>query len=303
LLRRLTSACSNAAGENYEIVLVDDGSNDRTRAMMKEAQCRDPRIVAVFLSRNHGHQLALTAGLSIARGERIFVLDADLQDPPELLSAMMARMDEGFDVVYGIRRSRAAESAFKRSSAHLFYRLLNRIAGVEIPRDTGDFRLMTRRVADELAGMPERHRFIRGMISWIGFPQTGFPYDRDPRFAGVTKYPLRKMLVFALDAITGFSVVPLRLATMLGLLFSFLSVIFGVYALGAWVAGTVIQGWTSLTLIILLIGGVQLLMIGILGEYIGRLYMQSKGRPLFIIEDILRAPTSECKNARPRIDE
>ena len=290
LLRRLTAACEKAVGREFEIILVDDGSQDTTREKMRRAQAEDPRIVTVILSRNHGHQLALTAGLSLARGVRVFVLDADLQDPPELLAPMMARMDEGFDVVYGQRCSRAGESAFKRASARAFYRLFNRIVGINIPVDAGDFRLMTRRVADILTAMPEQHRFIRGMVSWVGFPQTGFPYDRDPRFAGETKYPLRKMVLFALDAITGFSVLPLRLATILGFAFSGFSALYGIFVLIAWMGGAVIPGWTSLTLLVLLLGGVQLIMVGILGEYMGRLYAQSKGRPLFIIEEIIRAP-------------
>lgn len=290
LLTRLVAACKKVVGDNFEIILVDDGSNDRTREMMREAHIKDPRIAAILLSRNHGHQLALTAGLSVVRGNRIFILDADLQDPPELLEPMMARMDQGFDVVYGKRRTRANETLFKRVSASAFYRLLDRIVDVKIPLDTGDFRLISRRVADVLTAMPEQHRFIRGMVSWVGFAQTAFLYDREERYAGETKYPLRKMLLLAVDAITGFSVVPLRLASALGLLVSILALLLAVIFFFAWAAGTVVPGWTSLSLIVLLLGGVQLTEVGILGEYVGRLYMQSKQRPIFVIEDVLRAP-------------
>jgi dolichol-phosphate mannosyltransferase len=225
LLKRLVAACTDVVGEDFEIVLVDDGSSDRTRALLREAQRDDPRIVAVFLSRNHGHQLALTAGLSVARGARVFVLDADLQDPPELLGPMMSRMDEGYDVVYGRRRSRKGETAFKQASARTFYRLMSRLVEFDIPLDTGDFRLMSRRVTDLLNEMPERHRFIRGMISWVGYPQIGLEYDRDARFAGETKYPLRKMVRFAADAITSFSIIPLRIASWLGICVGVLSLI------------------------------------------------------------------------------
>lgn len=288
LRRRLISALENVVGRSFEIVLVDDGSKDQTAEILRRFQKEDPRFTIVLLSRNHGHQLALTAGLSVATGERIFVLDADLQDPPELLGPMMARMDEGFDVVYGQRRSRAGESSFKLTTARSFYRLLNKLVDIEIPVDTGDFRLMSRRVVDVLQSMPEKHRFIRGMISWIGFSQTAFPYDRDARFAGETKYPLRKMLVFALDAITSFSIIPLRIAAVMGVLCASAGGLYGAYTLVQWSLGSVLPGWTSLTLISLILGGMQLTVLGIIGEYMGRLYIQSKGRPNFIIDKVIR---------------
>ena len=289
LLRRLVAACQDTVGNDFEIVLVDDGSSDATRSMLRAAQADNDRIVAVLLSKNHGQQIALTAGLSISRGDRIFVLDADLQDPPELLGPMLEKMSEGYDVVYGKRRTRKGESPFKKVSAHAFYRLMSRLVDLDMPLDTGDFRLMTRRVADVLEDMPERHRFFRGMISWVGFPQTAFEYDRDPRFAGETKYPLRKLLSYAADGITSFSTVPLRVATWLGFIFAALSFVYLVFTLFAWASGATIQGWTSLMIVILLIGGVQLTTIGILGEYLGRLYMQSKMRPMFVIEEIVRS--------------
>jgi dolichol-phosphate mannosyltransferase len=276
LLKRLVAACTDVADEDFEIVLVDDSSSDRTRALLREAQRDDPRIVAVFLSRNHGHQLALTADLSVARGARVFVLDADLQDPPELLGPMVARMDEGYDVVYGRRRPRKDETAFKQASARTFHRLLSRLVEFDIPLDTGDFRLMSRRVTDLLNEMPERHRLIGGVISWVGYLQIALEYDRDPRFAGETTYPLKKMLRFAADAITSFSTVPLRVATWLGFTFVTLSFLLIIIPLVAWASGATIQGWTSIMIIVLLIGGIELTTMGVLGEYVGRRYMQSK---------------------------
>ena len=242
----------------------------------------------VLLSRNHGQQLALAAGLAFCRGERVLIIDADLQDPPELLTQMMARMDQGFDVVYGRRRSRAGETRFKTGSAHLFYRVMRGASNVEIAADSGDFRLLSRRVVDILTRMPEEHRFLRGMVSWIGFAQSPFDYDRAPRLAGETKYPLRKMLRLAADALTGFSTLPLRLATYAGFCFAGLGVLTMLYVLGSWFAGLAVQGWASIMATMLIIGSVQLIVVGILGEYIGRLYMQSKARPLFIVDQVLR---------------
>lgn len=297
--RRLTAVCEAMVGDDFEVILVDDGSRDATRQILMRFHSEDPRFVAVLLSRNHGHQLALTAGLSVTRGARILVLDADLQDPPELLPAMMAKMEEGFDVVYGRRRHRKGETVFKRATASFFYRLLDRIVDVSIPVDAGDFRLMTRRVVETLLNMPEQHRFIRGMISWIGYPQAALDYDRDPRFAGETKYPLRRMVRFALDAITGFSVAPLKIATWLGFLICGLSAAMCTYVLVVWLKGDVVPGWTSTTLVTLVLGGVQLFVVGILGEYVGRLYMQSKARPLFVIDHILRVERSASRAASP----
>jgi dolichol-phosphate mannosyltransferase len=299
LRNRLVPVCNEAVGNNFEIVLVDDGSTDATRRILERFHAEDPHFVAVMLSRNHGHQLALTAGLSVARGARVLVLDADLQDPPELLPAMMATMEKGFDVVYGRRRDRKGETAIKVGTAALFYRLLDRIVDVKIPMDSGDFRLMSRRVVETLLQMPEQHRFIRGMISWIGYPQTALDYDRDPRWAGETKYNLKAMVRFALDAITGFSIVPLKIATWLGFLVSVLSAVMSAFVLISWIGGRTVPGWTSLTLVTLILGGVQLFVVGILGEYVGRLYMQSKGRPLFVIDQVYRAES--CFAEQPPI--
>jgi dolichol-phosphate mannosyltransferase len=283
--RRLHAVCAGLQN-CYEIVLVNDGSKDRTWAIMTELAARDPNLVCVNLARNHGHQLALTAGLDTCRGKRILIIDADLQDPPELLPAMLQRMDAEVDVVYGQRRKRAGETFFKRATAALFYRLIQRLSSVPIPCDTGDFRLISRRALDVLLAMPERRRFIRGMVSWIGFRQEPMLYDRDPRFAGETKYTLRKMLRFALDAVTSFSVKPLAVAGIVGALSCTAAVLLGVGAVVAWFTGGA-AGWLGLSALMTLLAGVQLLAIGLLGEYVGRMHEESKGRPLFIIEQIV----------------
>ena len=283
--RRMTDAAVSAVAQ-HEIVLVDDGSTDRTWRLMCGLAEADSRIMAIKLARNHGHQLALSAGLMQCRGDRILIIDADLQDPPELLAKMLEILGAGADVVYGQRRTRKGETRFKTVSAALFYRLLRRLVDIDIPLNAGDFRLMSRRALDVLNSMPEHHRFIRGMVSWIGMRQVPILYDRDPRFAGTTKYPLRKMLRFAIDAITGFSVAPLRWASVLGAIAALLSLLLMCYTLGSWLAGRVVEGWTSLTSIVLLIGSVQLVVLGIMGEYLGRLYIESKRRPLFVIEAI-----------------
>ncbi len=263
---------------------------------MRQLADGDPHLLAINLSRNHGHQLALTAALTFARGERILIIDADLQDPPELLPEMMRLMDEGADVVYGQRRQRHGETPFKTLTAKLFYRLLGHLTDVRIPMDTGDFRLMSRRSLDILNAMPEQSRFVRGMVSWIGLNQVPLLYDREPRFAGQTKYPLFRMMRFALDAITGFSIVPLRVASILGMVMGVTSVTMLSYTLGSWAFGRTVEGWTSLTTIVLTVSSVQLLVLGILGEYVGRLYMQSKGRPLFIIDTAYSSARALSRN-------
>lgn len=298
LHRRVGAAARGCFGEDYELVLVDDGSRDATRAVIRDLAARDPRILGVFLSRNHGHQLALTAGLHLCRGARILILDADLQDPPELLGDMLAVLEGGADVVYGQRISREGETLTKRASAKAFYRFLERLVDVPIPRDTGDFRLMTRRALDVLNRMPEQHRFVRGLVSWIGFRQMAFPYHRQPRFTGETKYPFSKMLRFAVDAITGFSTLPLRLATLLGLLFGVAAVLVLAYALAAWLLGAAVAGWTSLMVIVLVLGSVQLFVLGVMGEYLGRLYIQAKGRPLFVVEEVVDGPAAAPRPAK-----
>jgi polyisoprenyl-phosphate glycosyltransferase len=290
--RRAGAAC-RSTGRTYEIVLVNDGSTDQTWPAMLALADADPCCLCVNLSRNHGHQLALTAGLTLCRGERVLIIDADLQDPPELLAEMLKVMDAGADVVYGQRRRRAGETAFKRASAAFFYRLLDQLTDTPIPRDSGDFRLLSRRALDVLLSMPERHRFLRGMVSWIGFRQEPLPYERDPRHAGRTKYPLRKMLQFAADAVTGFSIKPLAFASLAGVGTSLFAFALFVYSLVSWLGGGTVHGWTSLMAGMALLSSIQLLVLGIIGAYVGRLFEQSKGRPLFVIERVYRAQTTK----------
>jgi polyisoprenyl-phosphate glycosyltransferase len=287
LHQRLGAAARIAVGEDYELVLVNDGSRDGSWPLMQRMASEDPHIFAVNLSRNHGHQLALTAGLDLCHGATVLIIDADLQDPPEMLPAMYSALrDQGADVVYGVRRSRAGETAFKRATAHGFYRLLSRATEVDIPLDAGDFRLMSRRALDALLAMPEQARFIRGMVAWIGFRQVPFPYDRAERFSGATKYPLKKMMRFAFDALTGFSSAPLKLASHAGLWLSAGSVLLILYIAYAWLAGQSIQGWTSLMLVVVILGAIQMFVLALMGEYIGRLYNEAKQRPLYIVQDI-----------------
>jgi polyisoprenyl-phosphate glycosyltransferase len=285
--RRMIAAADALCGPEFELILIDDGSQDGTWTVINDLSVKDPNVVAVRLARNHGHQLALTAGLSTVRGDVVLVIDADLQDPPEVLSHMHDMMvREGADVVYGLRRSRAGESKFKRKSAEAFYRLLANLTQVSIPVDTGDFRLMTRRISDQIVQMPEHDRFIRGMVAWLGYKQVAYEYDRHARFAGTTKYPLRKMIGFAADAIISFSMVPLRIATYIGALLTTVLSLVGVAAVISWIFSGTIPGWTSLTLLVVMISSVQLLVLGLIGEYVGRIYIQSKNRPLFLISHI-----------------
>ena len=287
LHQRLSAAARIAVGEDHEVVLVNDGSRDGSWPVMQRLAYADPHVVAVNLSRNHGHQLALTAGLDLSRGDTILIIDADLQDPPELLASMLSAMRENdADVVYGVRKSRTGETAFKRATAHGFYRLLSRATEVDIPLDAGDFRLMSRRALDALLAMPEQARFIRGMVAWIGFKQVPFPYDRQQRFASETKYPLRKMMRFAFDALTGFSSAPLKLASHAGLLLSIGSLLLIFYIAYAWASGQNIQGWTSLMLVVVVLGAVQMFVLALMGEYIGRLYNEAKRRPLYIVQEV-----------------
>ncbi|MFL6752054.1 MAG: glycosyltransferase family 2 protein [Sphingomicrobium sp.] len=284
---RLSAAARAAAGDDYELLLVNDGSRDGSWPIMEGLARDDEHVVAVNLSRNHGHQLALTAGLDLSRGENVLIIDADLQDPPELLPAMVEAMrDSQADVVYGVRKSRAGDTAFKRATAHGFYRLLSRATEVDIPLDAGDFRLMSRRALNALLAMPEQARFIRGMVAWIGFRQVPFAYDRAERFAGATKYPFGKMMRFALDALTGFSSAPLKLASHAGLALSLGSILLIAYIAYAWLSGESIQGWTSLMLVVVVLGAVQMFVLALMGEYIGRLYNEAKRRPLYIVEEI-----------------
>ncbi len=288
LHRRVTAVCRQVAGDDYEVVLINDGSRDATWARMTALAARDPRLRCIDLTRNYGHQYAVTAGLSLSRGERVLLLDADLQDPPELLPAMMEKLDAGFDVIYGQRRSREGEGVFKRATAALFYRLLRRLSDVEIPQDTGDFRLMRRAVVEALNTLPEQHRFVRGMVAWVGFRQTAVPYDRQQRRSGESHYPVWKMVSLAIDAITSFSIVPLRMiVTLAGVTFVF-SVLLMIYAAVSWAFFNAVQGWTSLISVVLFLGSVQLLALGIIGEYVGRTFIESKRRPAYLIREVLQ---------------
>lgn len=285
--RRVHRVVTDTFDDDYEIILIDDGSRDDTWGVIARLGQTDPHIVGVRLSRNYGHQLALTAGLGVARGNFVFVLDADLQDPPELLPAMFETMRrEEADVVYGKRRARKGETAFKRATAHAFYRTMSRISEIDIPLDTGDFRLMTRRVSEALCNMPERDRFVRGMVAWVGFKQVPFLYDRDSRLAGVTNYPLRKMIRLAIDASVGFSLMPLRLAALGAFTLSALLIALVVYTLYSWFFLNTVAGWASTVIIILFVSIMQLLTLSVMGEYVGRIYLQSKNRPLFIVDEV-----------------
>lgn len=284
---RVAAAARAAVGDDHEIVLVNDGSRDGSWAAMRRIAALDPRVVAINLSRNHGHQLALTAGLDLCAGNQILIIDADLQDPPELLAEMRATMaEQQADVVYAVRRKRDGETLFKKLTAAAFYRVLDRVTDTPIPLDTGDFRLMSRRALDALLALPEQARFIRGMVAWIGFRQVPFVYDRAERLAGETKYPLGKMIRFALDAVTGFSTAPLRFASHVGLALTGVTAIVLLYVIASFFMGRTIQGWTSTMLVVLFLGAVQMFVLGMIGEYLGRLYVESKRRPLYLVADV-----------------
>ena len=284
---RVSAAARAAVGDDHEIVLINDGSRDASWSVMQRLAAADPRLVAINLSRNHGHQLALTAGLDLCAGEQILVIDADLQDPPELLSDMRATMvEQNADVVYAVRRKRDGETFFKKATASAFYRVLDRVTDVPIPLDTGDFRLMSRRALDAFLSLPEQARFIRGMVAWVGFRQVPFLYDRHERLAGESKYPLAKMIRFALDAVTGFSTAPLRFASHVGLALTGATVLLFLYVMGSFVLGRTVQGWTSTMLVVLFLGSVQMFVLGMIGEYLWRLYVESKKRPLYLVADV-----------------
>jgi len=295
LLRRTTAVVAALPDPpaDYEIVCVDDGSRDTTRAQLIDASHRDAHIRVIALSRNFGHQIAATAGLDAARGDAVVLMDGDLQDPPELIAAFLERFRAGYDVVYATRRRRAGESRFKIWTAALFYRVVRRLTNVSIPVDTGDFRLMSRRVIEALRRTRERHRFIRGLVSWVGFNQTGVEYDRDARYSGGTKYPVSKMLKFAIDGITAFSEVPLRMASYLGFFASGFAFVYAVVVLILKFAHLNAPGYTSTMIAVLFLGGIQLIGIGILGEYVGRIYDEIKARPLYLVADSVGSGLSE----------
>ncbi|HSF81559.1 MAG TPA: glycosyltransferase family 2 protein [Anaerolineales bacterium] len=277
--------------ESWELILVDDGSTDGSGAMLSELAERDNHVRPVIFARNFGHQLAVTAGLDYARGSAVIIMDADLQDPPEVIPEMLEKWKEGYEVVFAIREEREGESWFKLATASLFYRLIYRITDVDIPMDTGDFRLLDRKVVDVLSKMRERHRFLRGMSVWVGFNQTGVKYRRAARFAGATKYPFRKMFKFAWDAVTSFSYLPLQIAMYLGFISAGVSILaIPVVAIMRLAGSQAFFGQATTLIAVLFLGGVQLISLGILGEYIGRLYDEAKGRPLYIVRE---APADE----------
>jgi dolichol-phosphate mannosyltransferase len=286
-LARRVRAVMDDMGESWELVLVDDGSHDRSAQIIQELHEADPRVTGVSFSRNFGFQIAVTAGLDHAQGDAIILTDADLQDPPEVYPGMIAKWREGYDVVYGIRASREGETWFKLVTAKLFYRLIYRITSVDIPLDTGDFRLIDRRVVNAIRRMPERNRFLRGMVPWVGFRQTGIEYERVARFAGESKFSsVSKMLPFAVDAVTSFSYFPLRIATYLGFIIAVISMlaILSVVFLRLFGPDTPLLGQATTLVAVLFLGGVQLISLGIIGEYLGRIYDEVKGRPLYLVD-------------------
>jgi dolichol-phosphate mannosyltransferase len=296
LLRRIGEIMDRvtaAHGEAYEIVTVNDGSRDGTLAALRAARALQPRLVVVDLSRNFGHQIAATAGLETARGDAVVLMDGDLQDPPELIETFLEKWREGYDVVYATRKARKGESFFKQLTARVFYRTIRRLTNVEIPVDTGDFRLMSRRVVAALALAREKNRFLRGLVSWVGYKQIGVDYERDARMSGETKYPLSKMLRFAIDGITSFSEIPLRLATYLGFCVSAFAFVYSIVVIVLKILGYNEAGYTSTMVAILFLGGVQLITIGIAGEYIGRIYDEVKARPLYLLSSVERGPVEE----------
>lgn len=272
---------------SYEMVFVNDGSRDSSFLLIRQLAAKDPSVKYINFARNFGHQIAVTAGLEHTKGNAVVIIDADLQDPPELIAEMYAKMKEGYEVVYAKRRNRDGESMLKKWTARRFYRTLQKITSINIPVDTGDFRIMDKKIVEVLKQMPEQNKFLRGQISWIGFNQTYIEYNRAERHAGETGYTYRKMLRFALDGITAFSTTPLKFATTLGFVVSLVAFIVSIYALYAkFILNDVVQGWTSLMLVVLFLGGVQLICIGIIGEYISRISTDVKNRPLYVVKEM-----------------
>ena len=287
LHQRLTRAME-AMQASYELLFVNDGSRDGSIDLLRNLASQDPRIKVIDFARNFGHQAAITAGMDLAAGDAVVVIDADLQDPPEVIARLAEKWREGYDVVYAVREKRQGDSLFKRATAALFYRLLKRITSVDIPVDTGDFRLMSRRALEAFKTLRERHRFVRGLVSWIGFRQTGVTFVRDERHAGVTKYPLHKMVKFAFDGLTSFSFAPLQMATYMGFVTAFTAFLGILWVVGVRLfTSEAIPGWASQIVCTLLLGGIQLISLGIIGEYIGRIYDEVKGRPLYLTREIL----------------
>jgi polyisoprenyl-phosphate glycosyltransferase len=288
LVRRLTVALERT-GLEWEVIVVDDGSEDQTWQLLERAAESEPRVRALRLSRNFGHQIALTAGLSASTGDLVVTMDSDLQHPPEVIRDLVDKAREGYDVVYAVRSAANGEGWLKRHSAEFFYRLLNRMTSLNLPRGGADFRLMSRRVVDGILAMPEKHRFLRGMTRWVGFEQTAIEYEQPAREGGRSKYNLRQMTRFAWDAIASFSALPLRAASVLGFAVSGLGALYLIYVLGVrFFSDDAIAGWTSVVAAVLVLSGVQLICLGFIGQYLGRMYEEVKGRPLFLIADDTR---------------
>jgi glycosyltransferase involved in cell wall biosynthesis len=297
---RLTTVLAGMSLD-YELIFVNDGSHDDTQLILTQLQLVDPHVGVLLLSRNFGHQIAVTAGLEEASGDAVVVIDADLQDPPEVIPQMVQLWREGNDVVYGLRIDRKGESKFKLWTAKVFYRLINRLSEIKMPFDTGDFRLLDRRVVEVINAMPERARFLRGMVSWAGFRQISLPYERAARQAGASKYPLRKMVHFAMDGIISFSLVPLKLAIWTGFLAIWIAVAGIIVAvLDRLLDQNLARGWASLFVAVLFMGGVQLVSLGIIGEYLGRIYTEVKRRPLYVVQERLGLAG---KTAKPKREE
>lgn len=298
LVERLSSVL-NRVNTPAEVILVDDGSRDRTWQMMVDINRDHPEYRIVRLSRNYGHQTALSCGLELSSGQIVLIMDADLQDPPELLPEMIKHWQNGFDVVYGKRTTRSGESKSKRIFAYSFYRIIQKLTNIKIPEDTGDFRLMDRKAVDALLQLKERHRFIRGMIAWIGYRQCPIYYDRPERAAGNTKYPFKKSFLLAVDAITSFSIAPLRLAIYLGTILSVIALLYINVVVVLWFLDISFPGYSSLMGSILLLGGVQLLVLGIIGEYVGRIFEQGQNRPLYLIDEVIGQPLEDFQAEEP----
>lgn len=284
---RLTEVLSGITNYDYELVFVNDGSTDQTLPILHSLADKDPHVKVLSFARNFGHQVAVSCGIDYAKGDAIVIIDADLQDPPELIPEMIKYWERGYEVVYGKRKKRNGETAFKLVTAKLFYKVLDNLSEVHIPRDTGDFRLIDRKVADVLRNLSEHNRFLRGLVAWSGFHQYALEYERDERFAGETKYPLKKMIRFALDGIISFSAKPLKLITGLGIFSVFVAFLIMLYALASFIFPSIntAPGWTSIMITMTFIGGVQLISVGVLGEYIARMYDESKNRPLYIVDE------------------
>ncbi len=295
---RATGTLGALADLDYELIFVDDGSRDDSYRQLTELAHRDPHVRVLKFSRNFGHQIAITAGIDHAQGDCVVVIDSDLQDPPEVIPQLIDAWRRGFDVVYGVRAERDGERAMKLLTASAFYRLLNRLTSLQIPADVGDFRLMSRRAVDELKQLREKDRFVRGLVSWIGFNQTGVAYHRDKRFAGETKYPYRKMIKFAFDGITSFSTVPLKLATWFGYGASVVAFLYLASVFVQWRLGITVEGWATIMVALLFLGGVQLICLGILGEYLGRIFNEVKRRPMYVIEEALAAGSTVSADRR-----